>query len=271
MDNLRHVLPDASVRARRILGRQAVRNTLKNYYDIVRLPHMKAKDIERTVVMRGKEHLEQAAAQGRGVILVGGHIGNFSVVAQIVAIRGYKVAIVTEDIQPPKLYDLMTELRGSHGIKLIKSGGSQVRTIYRFLRENGLLLLAADRDISNTGEPVLFFGEEADLPPGPVVLAQRLNVPLVPAHTVRLPDNTSIVNVYPPLELQRTGDNDRDAKANMALVARVLEEMIRKAPDQWVVLQRIWDRAENPRPALAEAQLVETNESEERSPTSVAT
>src|SRR5437867_12119531 len=67
MDNLRHVLPDASERARRTLGRRVVRNVLKNYYDLVRLPHMKPQDLERTITLRGIGHLEHASAQGRGV------------------------------------------------------------------------------------------------------------------------------------------------------------------------------------------------------------
>jgi KDO2-lipid IV(A) lauroyltransferase len=220
--------------------------------------------------VRGVEHLERASALGKGVIVISGHIGNFSIVTQVAAIRGFNVAIVAEDIQPPKLYDFVNHLRGSFGIQFIKTGGAQIRSIFRFLRENGVLMLAADRDVTDAGEPVPFFGALVDLPPGPVVLAARLGVPMIPAHTVRLPDNTSIVNIYPPLELQRTGDNEKDKQANLRLVARVLEEMISKAPDQWVVLQRVWDRPQSvsldtgPEP-------IEITEKEERSPSSIAT
>lgn len=270
LDNMRHVLPKASRRVRRDMGRRIVRNVLKNYYDLVRLPHQNAGDLERMITIRGIENLENACAQGKGVIMTSGHIGNFSIVAQIAAIRGFKVAIVTEDIHPPKLYDFVNHLRGRFGIKLIKTGTSEVRTIYRFLRDNGLLLLAADRDVTDEGQSAQFFDAPVDLPPGPVVLAARLNVPLIPAHTVRLPNNRSIVNIYPPLQLQRTGDNEKDTQANLRLIARVLEEMISKAPDQWVVLQRIWDREiiTSNQPAIEQAP-VEAVENEERSPSSV--
>ncbi len=272
MDNMKHVLPQASVHVRRAMARRVVRNVLKNYYDLVRLPHQKAADLERMITVRGAEYLEQSIADGKGVIVTGGHIGNFSIVAQIAAIWGFKVAIVTEDIQPPKLYDHVEHLRGRFGIKLIKTGTSQVRTIYKFLHENGVLMLATDRDVTEGGEQVQFFDALADLPPGPVVLAARLNIPLIPAHTVRLPDNRSIVNIYPPLELQRTGDHERDKQANLSLVARVLEEMIRKAPDQWVVLQRVWDRepSQSAQPTTEHEQTsVNATQSEERSPSSV--
>jgi lauroyl/myristoyl acyltransferase len=269
MSNMKHVLPTASVHVRRAMARRVIRNVLKNYYDLVRLPHLKAEELERMITVRGIEHLEAASARGEGVIVTSGHIGNFSIVTQIAAIRGFKVAIVAEDVQPPQLYDYVNHLRGSFGIQLIKTG-SQVRTLYRFLRENGMLMLAADRDVTEGGEPVQFFDALADLPPGPVVLAARLNVPMIPAHTVRLPNNTSIVNIYPPLELQRTGDNERDKQANLRLVARVLEEMIHKAPDQWVVLQRVWDHEERQSAEpTAEPAPVETVRNEERSPSSI--
>jgi KDO2-lipid IV(A) lauroyltransferase len=241
MDNMSHVLPGSSKHRRRSIARKVIRNTLKNYYDVVRLPHMTEEKLQRTIKMNGKEYLEEAHAQGKGAILVGGHIGNFSIVAQMSVIYGYDTAIVAEDIHPEKLYEYINHLRGRFGVKFIRMGSSQVRTIYKLLKGNGMLMLAADRDLSNSGVPVQFFDAPVDLPAGPVVLALRLNAPLIPAHTVRLRDNSSIVNVYPPM-LDRTGDLDRDTKTNMRKVAQILEDMILKAPDQWVVLQRVWEQ-----------------------------
>src|SRR4051812_27599078 len=60
MDNMKHVLPDASVRRRRAMARRVMRNVLKNYYDLVRLPHLKAEELERMITVRGVEYLEEA-------------------------------------------------------------------------------------------------------------------------------------------------------------------------------------------------------------------
>src|SRR5437867_1626148 len=251
MDNMRHVLPNSSERQRRTIARRVIRNNFKNYYDLVRLPHLKAEDVERMVAtVYGMEHWRNAFAQGRGVIIMSGHIGNFSLVVQLAAIRGFPVAIVGEDIKPPKLYDYVNYLRSSFGLKFIRSGSSEVRTIYKWLRSGGGLGLAVDRDYMNGGVPVQLFDAPADILPGPVVLALRLKTPLIPVHTVRLRDNSSIVTIYPPMELERTGDNERDVQVGLRKVAVFLEEIIRKAPDQWIILQRVWDRpqATDPQP-----------------------
>ncbi len=243
MDNMRHVLPDSTPHQRRNLARKVIRNQLKNYYDLVRLPHMKPDDVRGMVAsIEGLEHLEAPVKAGKGVLVTGGHIGNFSVVAQLAVVLGYKTAIVAEDIKPDKLYDYINALRGHFGVEMIRVGTAQVRTIFKFLRSGGMLMLAGDRDVSDNGLPVQFFDAPADLPSGPVVLSLRMKVPLLPCFTCRLPNNKSILTIYPPLEWEITGDNDLDVQVNMRKLVRVLEDLVRKAPDQWVVLQRVWDK-----------------------------
>ena len=242
MDNLRHVLPASTYRQRRKVARKIVRNVVKNYYDLIRLPRMKLRDLERTITIQGMEYLDDALAQGRGLIVTSGHIGNFSIVAQLAAARGYKVSIIAEDIEPPKLYDYVNTLRSRFGLRMIKLGSTQVLTIYRLLKKNEVLLLAGDRDVTDDGIPTIFFDALADMPPGPVALALRTNTPLIYGYTNRKPDNTSIVQLEPPLELVRTGDRDLDLKINMRKMAQLLEEQILNNPSQWVVLQKVWDK-----------------------------
>ncbi|HKP54881.1 MAG TPA: lysophospholipid acyltransferase family protein [Chloroflexia bacterium] len=242
-DNMQHILPNSTEHQRRGISRKVIRNVYKNYYDLVRLPHLKPEQVVKMVPqIEGREHLETALAAGKGAIILSGHIGNFSLVAQLIAVMGYKVAVVAEDIEPPQMYNFINRLRGHFGLRLIKMGSAQVRTVYRHLRDGGGLALAADRDVGDTGLPVQFFDAITDLPEGPVVLAMRLRVPIVPCFTWRLPNNKSRAIACPPIELQSTGNYEVDLQANLRKVAMLLEEMILHAPDQWVVLQRIWDK-----------------------------
>ncbi|HEX8221100.1 MAG TPA: lysophospholipid acyltransferase family protein [Chloroflexia bacterium] len=243
MDNMRHVLPGSTPHQRRNLARKVIRNQLKNYYDVVRLPHMKPDDVRHMLAsIEGLEHLEAGMKAGKGMLVTGGHIGNFSVVAQIAVVLGYQAGIVAEDIKPEKLYQYINELRGRFGVQMIRVGSAQVRTIFKFLRSGGVLMLAGDRDVSDNGMAVQFFDGLADLPSGPVVLSLRMKVPLLPCFTYRLPNNKSVLIIYPPLEWETTGDQDLDVEVNMRKLVRVLEDFVRRAPDQWVVLQRVWDK-----------------------------
>jgi KDO2-lipid IV(A) lauroyltransferase len=246
LDNLGHVLPKASRRYRRKVARSIVRNVVKNYYDVVRLPRMSVEDLERTIVARGMEHLDDALAKGKGVILVGAHLGNFSVVAQLGAARNYQMSIIAEDIKPPRLYEYVNRLRGRFGLEIIKLRSMQVRTIYKLLRNNEVLVLAIDRDVTGDGIPTMFFDALAPIPPGAVALALRTGATVITGQTERLPDNTSIVTLDPPVELVSTGDRDLDVKVNLRRVVQRLEDYILHNPTQWVVLQRIWGRQPTP-------------------------
>ena len=197
-----------------------MRNVVKNYYDLVRLPHMKVRDLERTITVDDMANIDRALEQGRGLIITSGHIGNFSTVAQLAAARDYKVSVIAEDIEPPKLYDYINKLRSRFGLRMIKLGSAQALTIYRILRKNEILMLASDRDVADDGEPVLFFDAPADMPPGPITLALRLNAPLIHGYTYRLPDSTSKVELGPPMEMVRTGDRELDLKINMRKMAQ---------------------------------------------------
>ncbi|MEA2573527.1 MAG: phosphatidylinositol dimannoside acyltransferase, partial [Chloroflexia bacterium] len=222
MDNLRHVLPRSTSHERRNLARKVIRNQLKNYYDVVRLPHMKPQDVRNMITsIEGLEHLDAAMKVGKGVLVTGGHIGNFSVVAQLARVLGYNAAIVAEDVKPEKLYQYINHLRGHFGVEMIRVGSAQVRTIFKFLRDGGMLMVAGDRDVSDNGLPVQFFDAVADLPSGPVVLSLRMKVPLLPCFTCRLPNNKNVLTIYPPMEWEITGDNDLDVEVNMRKLVRV--------------------------------------------------
>jgi KDO2-lipid IV(A) lauroyltransferase len=242
LDNLSHVLPNAPRRVRRVLARKIVRNVVKNYYDVIRIPKMSPADLERTITVHGIEHLDNALKLGKGVIMISAHMGNFSIVAQLGAARNYDTSVVAEDIEPPLLYDYVNNLRGHFGLKMLMLGGWDLLTFYLMIRNFEVMLLAVDRDVNDEGMPVPFFGALADMPHGAVALALRTGAALLPGYTLRLPNNSSVVIIEEPLQLERTGDRDEDVRINMLKVAQTLEKYILKAPDQWVVLQRIWDK-----------------------------
>jgi phosphatidylinositol dimannoside acyltransferase len=255
-DNMSHVLPSSTEYQRRHISRQVIRNVYKNYYDLLRSPRLKVADLERQITkLTGVEYLEEAIGRGKGVVMLSAHLGNYVLAGHLGPIRGYKAASIAEDISPAQLYNFTNRMRGHFGLTLIKMGSTQMRTIYRLFREGGILILAGDRDVNDSGVKVPFFDAPADLPEGPVALSMRLGVPLIPCFTWRQRNNKSEFRIYPVIEMEKTGDYARDLSVNMRKVAKVLEEAILRAPDQWVVLQRVWDNTPpTPTPAPQEAE-----------------
>ncbi|MDW8059206.1 MAG: lysophospholipid acyltransferase family protein [Thermomicrobium sp.] len=252
LDNLRHVCHRCG-RLWRL--RQACRvfiTAVMNYYDLVRLRSVDRARLPELVEVRGWQNVEAALANGRGVIVISAHLGNFNVVAQYPAALGLEAAIVVERVRPPELFTYLCRLRSATGVRVLPSGPEAVPAILRLLRRNGILLVAGDRDVTGHSRLVRFFDAPAPLPIGPVTLALRTGATLLPAFTVRLSPRRSLVVLDPPLALVRTGDAERDILVNLENVARCLERMIRTDPGQWTVLQPVWAPAEKRAP-LAEA------------------
>ncbi|MDI3340193.1 MAG: lysophospholipid acyltransferase family protein [Sphaerobacter sp.] len=241
LSNLRRVVPHAGPLQRRWHALRVFVTVVTNYYDLIRLGTVDRTRIRDLFEVQGWEHLESALAAGRGVIILSAHVGNYNVVPSYPAALGYPTAVVAERVHPEPLFDYVSRLRATLGVEVVPPGSEALRPIVRLLRRNGILLVAADRDVAGNGIPVPLFGEPTRLPTGPVLLAMRTGAALVPAATLRRRNRPSLAFIEPAIELVRTDDWEADLRANLRQMARALERMIARDPGQWGVLQPVWD------------------------------
>ena len=243
--NLSHALPHADEATLRRTARRTFYYVARSYYELVRMPWLTSADLHRQFRIEGWWRLHAALAAGRGVITPSAHMGNFSCVPLYSGtVLGVAVTTAMEQLEPPALFDLVVRLRSGHGARFVPTGSAGLRQMLGALRRGEALALLSDRDISDSGIDVPFFGWPARLPPGPAALALRTGAVLLPMYTYREGRDRSVLVVQEPIELVRNGDREADIAATMARVAAAMEEAIRRAPEQWVVLEAIWDDAE---------------------------
>jgi phosphatidylinositol dimannoside acyltransferase len=114
-----------------------------------------------------------------------------------------------------------------------------VAALTRAVRERHVVCLVADRDLSGSGVPVTFFGEETTLPAGPALLGRRLGAPLLPT-AVYFRRHDRWCTVGEPLDVARRGTARQDVARITQDVARSFEDLIRAAPEQWHLLVPNW-------------------------------
>lgn len=225
--------------------REAFRNLLWNYYDLFHLPAFTSEAIRRRLQIEGVEHLEQALARGKGAIMVGLHFGNTEVLMQVPLLYPHmKFVMLVEKMADARIFDLMRRLRESRGMEMIPI--DEPFKIMRRLKQNCIVGIAADRDVTHSGMIFDFFGKPAQLPDGPVRLALRMGTPIIPAFGWRETNGRFQVKVLPPLAMQHTGSFDHDVRVNMGRLLKVFEEIIRARPGQWMAFHRLW--LESPTP-----------------------
>ena len=240
-DNIRHVLgPDASQVQVDQLTRATFDYVAYNYYDLFRLPTLSAARVEAMVHIKGWENVEAALSLGKGVIMTSAHFGNIEIVLYAMLMRDVAITIPAERVEPPELYDYLTALRISKGLKLIPVDGPML-DLFRTLRRGGVAGVAGDRNVTAGGAVVEFFGAPARLPDGHVRLALRTGAPLILGFSRRLGQDAYEARFWPHFCIPEEGSEDERFAAGMAYVVRGLEEAISDHPEQWVVTISMWD------------------------------
>ena len=190
------------------------------------------------VETHGLEHVDQAVAAGRRMIVFSGHIANWEIGMLAGFQHGISVAQIYRAANNPLMDRMIARFRGDHG-ELIPKGAVAARRAIAALRRGEHLGLLADQKM-NDGIPVPFFGRPAMTAPALAVLALRFDCDVLPMRVERLEGAHFRVTVSPPLPLPRSGDPHADAAALMARVNATLEGWIRDRPEQWLWVHRRW-------------------------------
>ncbi len=239
--NQRRVLGNASSLRLHWQALRVIVNLFHSYHMLARLPTMDDEQIRRAVVFEGDEELAAALAGGRGAIILGAHIAGFNILAPFAAIRNQPAGAFVEPIQPPELFEFVSQIRARTGLQLFLADREGAVRALRLLRDNGVLLVAADRYLGTNGTQVRFFGRPAYLSHGPVVLAQRHGTPILPTTLRRLKDGRFLARILPPLTLVDSGNRRADLDANMRVLAEALERTVGGAAEQWLIFEPLWD------------------------------
>lgn len=219
----------------------------KNAVDAVRLPKMSWEEIQKITKVEGIEHLEKAYSQGRGVMGVTGHIGNFELLAAYVSLRGYKLSAIGRELYDPRLDELLIKNRQKMGVQNIYSTAG-VKEVIRVLNSGRMIGVLIDQDTSRVkGIYVDFFGRKARTPVGPVVLALKLNVPIVPMAVIQTREGNYKIYVREEIKPLAGKTKEENIYYLTQKCTEFLEQVIREYPDQWVWMHKRWLRSpDNP-------------------------
>jgi len=188
-----------------------------------------------------RQVLDQALAEGRGAIVISGHVGNWEILGQAIAAAGYPVATIATPFYDPRVTRWLDQWRGQRGMKIIWREQNSGKAILRVLRSNELMGFLIDQDTKTAGDYVTFFGRPAFTPTTPAALALRTGAPLLFCWHHRRGKRHKIT--VERVVYDASGEYQRDVLALTALLTARLENVIRAAPEQWVWMHRRWRTA----------------------------
>jgi KDO2-lipid IV(A) lauroyltransferase len=243
---------------RRVLGRVArrsLRNFSKYVVDFIHFYTMSPEDIRRRIVFDDFDRFNAAVAEGKGIIFVTLHFGNWDMGAAGLAAYGYPVDAIAETFELPQMNDLVQGYRRHLGVNIIPMERVGPRVL-RALRRGDILALLIDVPAPGPSVAVDFFGALAEVPVGPARLALRTGARVIPAVLAREPGNDELIRPILDFDvhLQPSGDEEQDVRELTQQIMSSLERFIRQYPDQWFMFRPMWPAsqpAQEPEQVLA--------------------
>jgi len=194
-----------------------------------------------SVQIVGQGHLDQCLQRGKGIIGIGGHLGNFTIMGLKMNEAGYRFHTVVRSSVDPLRNKMYERFRAQQIQPFIYTHRSKPATteIIRALRSNEIVFLIADEN-ERSGVFVNFFGRPASTTAGPAILHLRTGADIVPIAFFRNHDNTHKIVIDPPLTLSCTGTRKENIEEITRAVTQKIEEQVRKYPSQWMWTHRRW-------------------------------
>ncbi|HEY0717916.1 MAG TPA: phosphatidylinositol mannoside acyltransferase [Streptosporangiaceae bacterium] len=243
-NNLLRVLgPEASGKDLRKLSRAAMRSYGRYWMEVFRLPTITPEQIQQNMVVNS--HADQAiadaaAAAGRGVIFALPHTGNWDVAGAYVVGRGARMTTVVERLKPESVFDMFLAFREGLGMEALPLGAPSVfGVLAQRLRAGHLVCLLCDRDLTESGVEVDFFGEKARMAAGPAALAVQTGAALHAA-TLSFTEGGWAADASPAIPVPAHGTRKEKAAAMTQQLASAFEKGIAAHPQDWHMLQRVF-------------------------------
>ena len=241
MRNLALAFPEMSAADRGRILRGEFTSLGRQLAEVCQFPRYTRESVDQVVVYDGFENFEQARARGKGVLFLTAHFGGWELSAFTHSLHGHWMHVVMRPMDNPYVNRLIIEGRTMHGNKTVDKDDF-VRGLLSAMKAGEVVGILMDTNMTPPqGIFVDFFGIPACTASGLARIALRTDAAVVPGFTIWDPALGKYrLRFDPAVELIRTGDVETDIVANTQKFTSIIEEYVRKYPEQWLWVHRRW-------------------------------
>ena len=251
MRNLELTLPEKSKSERRKILLGTFTSLGRQLAEVCLFPRYTRENVTQIIVYDGFENYERAHSLGKGVLYLTAHIGAWELSAFAHSLQGHPLRIVMRGLDNPYLDDLIQRYRTMHGNAVLDKDNF-VRGLLAAMKAGETVGILMDTNMTPPqGVFVDFFKIPACTASGLARIALRTDAAVVPGFTIWDP----VLRKYrlrfePAVKLIRTQDEEGDVVANTALFTKIIEDYVRRYPDQWLWVHRRWKTRPTGQPSL---------------------
>jgi KDO2-lipid IV(A) lauroyltransferase len=239
--NLRLAFPEKSADERQQILRKLYRNLGWLLAEFCQMPRYTPEDTRSFIRYEGLEHYLAARDQGKGVLILTGHLGAWELSSFYHSLMGYPMSIVIRRLDNPLVDSLVNKIRCLHGNQVLHKDDF-ARGLLASMRRGDTVGILMDTNMTPPqGSFVDFFGQSACTGSGLARIAMKTGARVLPGFLLwEEAAQQYVLRFGAPLCVAASGDVEADAVANTALFTRVIEDYVRQYPDQWLWVHRRW-------------------------------
>lgn len=240
LHNLMRSFPEKSTNEIVKIARRVYRHFAIVAAEFFDLPYITRETIHQWVDVEGLENFQVANAQGKGVLSIVAHFGNWELMTIAVPMYLKPMYIVYRPLDNKVVDNVVEYVRTMQGNDMIAKGRSGKR-IMELLRENNVIGILSDQNVAHyEGVFVDFFGRTACTGVGLAVMAMRSGAPVIPAFMARQPSGKYKFIIKPAVQAICTDNYENDLVVNTQRFTKIIEEIIREYPDQYFWFHQRW-------------------------------
>ena len=240
LHNLRCAFPEKDMEELIRIAKGVYRNLAITMAEFFSMPYITRENLHEWLELEGLEHFEAGIAQGKGLLTIIAHFGNWELMPVTTPFFLKPAYIVYRPMDSPLIDNMVEYVRTINGNVMVMKGGSGKR-IMELLEENHPIGILSDQNVAaREGVFVDFFGRPACTGVGLAVLALRSGAPVLPMFMARQKSGKYKFILKPLVEISRTGDYEKDLLENTQRFTKVVEDVVREYPDQWFWIHQRW-------------------------------
>ncbi|HMN48480.1 MAG TPA: lysophospholipid acyltransferase family protein [Ignavibacteriaceae bacterium] len=239
-DNLKHAFPDFSEDRIKEIAYGSYKSFCLTLAEILYMPWLDEDQLKQIMICEKRDLIVKRFDEGNGVILLSAHLGNWEYLATSVAAQiNKKFYVVVKPQRNPFVNNWLNKYRTKWTNEVVPLGVS-IRNVFSVLLNKGIVAMVADQRGPEESIKLKFFGRLTSVYTGPAVLSLKTNSPIIYGIAERQKDLNYKVEL---IEVDRNNlpeNSDEKIKVLTERMLKILEDIIRQYPEQWLWMHKRW-------------------------------
>ncbi len=235
--NLNKAFPTLDENKKNNIVKMMWENIGKIFAEYLFLKNFRQSDqFSKRIIIENENELNLVKQSSKPVVFISGHFNNFELMAMCIEKSGVDIAAIYRPLNNKFLNPIMENIRKKYICKKqIKKGISGMKELLKSYKNGSSIALMIDQRVSE-GIPSKFFNQNALTTTIPAQFVKKFSSKIVPVYIERIGENKFKIKFYKSIEFSKD-----ESLENITLnLNSLLEEMIKKNPEQWIWSHNRW-------------------------------